>query len=214
MTSGTLHLRPIETNGRNAALWLVIAAAAKSASALMFAFLAAMMISVRTDPWGGSLLFAQMLQVVPFLAIGIVALFWLAILMVALWIHRAAANARALSSGMDVSPGWAVGWYFVPIANLFLPFRAMDQIWRISHDPEAWRRKPTPTIIRWWWTFWVASSLLGAVISFTQRSGAMVVSYGAGVMSAACAVVAALMLRAIVIRITALQSQRQQSEVF
>jgi hypothetical protein len=214
MTSRGLYLRPIEAKGRNAARWLVIAAAAKGVSTLMFAFITAMLFSAWADPWGGSFFFTKFLKFMPALAIAVVVPFWLSVLVIALWIHRAAANAHALSRGMDVSPGWAVGWYFVPVANLFMPFRAMDQIWRISHDPEAWRGKDAPTILRYWWAFWIAASFLGAVISLAQRAGAFIVSYGAGMVSAACAVVAALLLRRIVLRVTALQTLRLSSEVF
>jgi len=62
-----------------------------------------------------------------------------------MWIYRAAANiVAAMVPGFDYTPGWAVGWYFVPLANLFKPFGAMRQIWNASHsggsdlDPLAW----------------------------------------------------------------------------
>src|SRR4051812_40932909 len=35
------------------------------------------------------------------------------------WIHRANVNVRGFGAeGMTFTPGWSVGWYFVPIANL------------------------------------------------------------------------------------------------
>lgn len=34
------------------------------------------------------------------------------------WIYRASRNAHAFGPAMTVTPGWAVGWFFVPIANL------------------------------------------------------------------------------------------------
>src|SRR5262245_61248809 len=49
------------------------------------------------------------------------------------WIHRANWNARALGAqGMEFSPGWSIGWYFVPFANLWKPYQAMREIWRAS----------------------------------------------------------------------------------
>ena len=54
------------------------------------------------------------------------------------WIYRAAANVDAASvPGFRFTPGWAVGWHFVPIANLFKPFGAMRQIWNASHGNET-----------------------------------------------------------------------------
>src|ERR1700754_3506800 len=53
------------------------------------------------------------------------------IIVFAVWIHRANRNARALGAvGMRFSPGWAVGWFFVPIANLWKPYQAMKEIWQ------------------------------------------------------------------------------------
>ena len=45
------------------------------------------------------------------------------------WLYRAACNARALGArGMQVSPAWAVGGFFVPIIHLFLPYQAVKEI--------------------------------------------------------------------------------------
>ena len=52
-----------------------------------------------------------------------------------MWIHRANRNARGLGAeGMTFTPGWSVGWYFIPIANLWKPFQAMKEIWQASAD--------------------------------------------------------------------------------
>ena len=49
------------------------------------------------------------------------------------WIYRTNFNLRALSQErMSFTPGWSVGWYFVPIANLFKPYQAMKEIWANS----------------------------------------------------------------------------------
>ena len=53
-----------------------------------------------------------------------------AIVLYFIWIHRATKNLRALTGyPMTQTPGWAVGWYFVPIAFLFKPYRGMSDIW-------------------------------------------------------------------------------------
>ena len=59
------------------------------------------------------------------------------ILLFCVWIRRANVNADALvASGMEFTPGWAVGWFFVPFANLYKPYQAMAEIYRAS-DPNA-----------------------------------------------------------------------------
>jgi hypothetical protein len=51
-----------------------------------------------------------------------------AFVLVGVWIYRANANAHALGGDLSVSPGWAVGWFFVPIACLFKPYLAMRRL--------------------------------------------------------------------------------------
>ena len=51
-------------------------------------------------------------------ALGQLAIFPFLITLYCIWIHGSAVNARRLGAGgLDVSPGWAVGWYFIPFAN-------------------------------------------------------------------------------------------------
>src|SRR3954463_16165575 len=74
------------------------------------------------------------------------------------WIYRARANAHALSHDMTISPGWAVGWYFVPIANLFKPYQAMREIWYAS----SFGGEDGPVgLLPLWWALWLAGSVLG-----------------------------------------------------
>ena len=48
-----------------------------------------------------------------------------------MWVYRANQNARDLSGNeLEFSPGWSVGWFFVPIAALFMPYRVVAEIWR------------------------------------------------------------------------------------
>jgi hypothetical protein len=80
---------------------------------------------------------------------------------VCVWTYRAAANLPALGRyGMANTPGWCVGWYFVPFANLVKPVQAMSEIWRAS-DPEsgegAWlSSRSTPLLALWWGPYLLA----------------------------------------------------------
>ncbi len=40
------------------------------------------------------------------------------------WLHRSVANARSLGVQTEATPGWSVGWWFIPFANLVKPYRA------------------------------------------------------------------------------------------
>ncbi len=72
------------------------------------------------------------------------------------WIHRANHNARHLGAdGMRYTPGWAVGWYFVPIAWFWKPYQAMKEIWKASADPADWGRQDVSPLLLWWWILWI-----------------------------------------------------------
>jgi hypothetical protein len=78
------------------------------------------------------------------------------------WIHRANANVRALGAqGLRFTPGWAVGWYFVPFLNLVRPYAVMKEIWQASKDPDAWAAQPIPPLLRWWWGLFLIAGFLG-----------------------------------------------------
>ncbi len=79
-----------------------------------------------------------------------------------MWIHRANRNARALGAqGMTFSPGWSVGWFFIPILNIWKPYQAMKQIWQASANPDAWSSEPVPSLVGNWWGLWLLSNFLG-----------------------------------------------------
>ncbi|MEI7036083.1 DUF4328 domain-containing protein [Fulvimonas yonginensis] len=76
------------------------------------------------------------------------------------WIYRVACNVRALGAkGLDDSPGWAVGWYAVPVMNLVRPMRALAQIWLGTLAPARWQKLPTPRLLAAWWGCWIAGNL-------------------------------------------------------
>ncbi|MBV1859127.1 MAG: DUF4328 domain-containing protein [Nannocystaceae bacterium] len=72
---------------------------------------------------------------------------------------RANHNARRLGGpdhGMTTSPGWTVGWFFIPFANWVRPYRAVKEIWMVS-QPD--RSGPLPI----WWALWLITSLGGRI---------------------------------------------------
>lgn len=83
-----------------------------------------------------------------------------------MWIHQANRNARALGAeGMKFTPGWAVGWYFVPILNLWKPYQAMKEIWQASRNPHLWETEQVPSLVGNWWVLWLLINPLG-LLSF------------------------------------------------
>ena len=79
--------------------------------------------------------------------------------------HRAAGSRGA--TGTTWSPGWAIGSWFIPIANLVLPKLVVGEIDRMSHPdagPEPiedrWKRVPAMMVGHWWWALTLVSGVL------------------------------------------------------
>ncbi len=88
------------------------------------------------------------------------------------WIYRANYNARELgASNMEFTPGWSIGWYFVPIANLWKPYQAMKEILKASKNPDNWKSESTPSTLPWWWFLWIVTGVVGnASLKLTIRA--------------------------------------------
>jgi len=89
-----------------------------------------------------------------------------------MWIYRTARNVRALGAkGIETSPGWAVGFFAVPIMNWFRPLLAMSEIWRASQWPDRWRSQPMPPLLGFWWAGWIATGVVGNFVYFATQAG-------------------------------------------
>ena len=80
------------------------------------------------------------------------------------WQYRAQANVIALgAAGARFSPGWAVGWWFIPFANLVKPYQSVQELWKGSapdHDGYGWSQKPGWPLIGFWWAAWLGAGSL------------------------------------------------------
>jgi len=83
------------------------------------------------------------------------------------WFAFANGNVPALGvMGKKTGPGWSVGWWFVPFANLVMPFRALKETY-VGSQPgvnEVDRSSDaTPAIVGWWWGLWLLNNLLSNI---------------------------------------------------
>ena len=82
------------------------------------------------------------------------------------WIYFSNSNSRSLgASGMQFTPGWSIGYYFVPFLHIYKPYIAMKEIWKTSKDPKNWEMIKTPSLFPQWWTLWLISAI-SANLSF------------------------------------------------
>jgi hypothetical protein len=106
-----------------------------------------------------------------------VALVYLAVFIVSgflilRWIHRSNYNARQLGAKeMAFTPGWSIGYYFIPILTLWKPYQAMKEIWKASHNPSDWQSEKTSSLLGSWWFLWIVTNMLGqAVFRMSTRA--------------------------------------------
>jgi hypothetical protein len=140
----------------------------------------------------------------------VISLLVLVALLVALllWLYRVASNLTALGnpkSRIEYTPGWAVGCFFIPFANFFMPYRAFREAWvksaplvRTEEEAMFPPRTPTPLLAAWW-ASWILMGVVSRVAgrfrtraddadSLVTATWVGVIGEVAGIVSAALAV--------------------------
>lgn len=98
-----------------------------------------------------------------------IAMFLVCVILVSRVVYRTMRNLHTIASRRaEMAPGWAVGWYFVPIANLWKPAEGMSQIYHGTHEAVG-EKSTANSPIPLWWTVWLVSNF-AANIS-TRMSG-------------------------------------------
>jgi len=121
-------------------------------------------------PWEGGLVIAMLA------AGGVSSLIGLAAgILFLIWFAQANGNVPALGvMGKRVSSGWSVGWWFIPFANLVMPFRALKETYLGSKpgvsEVEV-KQDPTPGVVGWWWGLWLLNNLLINIETQMASSG-------------------------------------------
>lgn len=76
------------------------------------------------------------------------------------WFHRVRANGQVFRpDGFTLAGGWAVGSWFVPLGNFFLPYRIAKETWRASVPLAPGGPAVSSAPLTSWWTLWVLSAL-------------------------------------------------------
>lgn len=81
------------------------------------------------------------------------------------WTYRANYNARQLGAiNMSYTPAWSIGYYFIPVFNLWKPYLAMKEIWMVSKKLFDGKLTKTPVFLPIWWGLWLISNILNQSI--------------------------------------------------
>lgn len=98
-----------------------------------------------------------------------------------LWLYRVSRNLPALGnekSRIEYKPGWAVGSFFIPIVNLFMPYKAVREVWEKSDpgirtpDDVMFTPAASAPLLLGWWLSWVAMNVLGRVTGRFEQEAA------------------------------------------
>ncbi|WP_017665762.1 DUF4328 domain-containing protein [Porphyrobacter sp. AAP82] len=138
------------------------------------------------------------------------AVFIASVIAISMWIYRAHANLHEAGlPALKFSPGWAVGWYFIPIANLFKPFQAMRELWTDSHQTSDSFSADPPGNLGAWWGLWIVGNILGNIstrLSLLGDGTTIQLAIALGLASSFCTLFSAWLLLGIIRQITAAQT--------
>ncbi len=78
------------------------------------------------------------------------------------WIYRLTNNLYACGfSALQITPGWSVGWFFVPVACLWKPYQAVSQLEKASRLGHGWNEGASHGAVLFWWVCcWGSFALL------------------------------------------------------
>ncbi|MCC6406559.1 MAG: DUF4328 domain-containing protein [Planctomycetes bacterium] len=98
----------------------------------------------------------------------VTAVFWL------VWFHRAYGNLKLLGrKHTKYGPGWAVGYWFVPVVNLVMPYLLTRETWLKSASgspkPGVPRASRAPRLGAWW-TFYLFNGASNRFAAFLVRA--------------------------------------------
>lgn len=99
-----------------------------------------------------------------------------AIIMFIRWFRRAYYNLHQLPVSATYTEGWAAGAWFVPILNLFRPYRIMKELYTescsfLQRREVSFTHLTSTAAVGIWWALWVLSSFIGQfVFRYTMRA--------------------------------------------
>lgn len=118
------------------------------------------------------------------------------------WLSRSVDNAPPLGAGTpSFSPRWSIGWWFVPLANLIIPYRMVHEL----HGRLAIGERPNGSgVVGAWWLAFIGGGLLSRILSALASSPATTVESIRGIFVfaslAEILVVASAILAIVVVR--------------
>lgn len=144
-----------------------------------------------------------------------VAVYIATVVVFLMWLYRVSNNVAAFGQPRQTSAGWAVGSFFVPIANLFIPYQAIKEIWQKSDptptDAFSYAMSP-PGFFPAWWGFWLASNVTSNIyFRMTMAEAPVEGSAMVGILSEVLSIAAAAFAIQVVKAIDRRQEERARN---
>lgn len=159
-------------------------------------------------------------------ALASVGIYVLAAIAVLMWLHRVVRNNQSFGErDLHFSPGLAVGVWFIPFANFVRPYHAVREAWAAADPqlpwstPETRRRSRGGGLVLAWWLTFISGSLAGvATLGYGPNSDVDALTRVTAityitVVQQTTQLAAALLLIAVVTRLTSRQDQKAQSMI-
>lgn len=84
------------------------------------------------------------------------------------WLYRSHRNLIALGSNkLKFTSGWAVGYFFIPVINLYRPLQILSEVWNrsVSAAAPSQSTEGIPPLVGGWWCAFLGASLAKNVAS-------------------------------------------------
>lgn len=152
---------------------------------------------------------SSLLQILTWIGIGQIATRVSLIVLFCFWINRTCKNGWLLDPPkMKTSPAWAVGYYFIPVLQLWKPFTSMREI----RDASYGRRDKLSATLPLWWVFWLALMFIGSITNVLSANTAdresLTMAYKLATVSGPVKIILDYLAIALVLGITRAQNVR------
>jgi hypothetical protein len=151
-------------------------------------------------------------------------LFFVTAVVFLFWMHRAYSNLKSFgATELGFTPGWAIGYFFVPFINLWKPFEAMSEIWKAS-DPDTqvdasgqWKSAATGALLNAWWIMWLVSNIAGQAVLRTslkaEESSEIMAATRIGMIADLLGIISAILALLVVHEVTRRQQEKHHQTV-
>jgi hypothetical protein len=95
------------------------------------------------------------------IGLGVFGVFIGAVITFLRWLHLAVRHAQALELDVGVTPGWAVGYWFIPFANLVKPYETVRNLLSKLGGASA----VASANVGLWWAAWLLGNMLSQLHS-------------------------------------------------